>query len=155
MLTVQVETFEAALPELRNIFPQHWHELGLFRDKMPLAPQYGEYVRREMNGQLFLVTARQDGRIVAYYTTQVANGFHYADTLTAHMDMMYIVPELRGKGASLPLFRHVEAELRRRGVQAWYGGYKTHNPLGLDKLLPALGFQPADSFMVKWLGATP
>lgn len=155
MITAQVESFERAMPELAAIFPRHWEELALFRDKMPLAPQFAEYIRRERAGQLFLVTVRVDGRIAAYYTAQVAPGFHYGATLTAHMDMMFVVPDQRERGLALPLFRKVEDELRRRGVQLWYSGYKAHKPNQLDRLLPRLGFQPADVYMVKWIGATP
>lgn len=154
MLTVQLESFEDALPELRGIFPSHWEELALFRDRMPLAPQYPEYIRRNREGRLLLITARIDGRIAAYYTVQLAPGFHYGSTFTATMDMLYIIPELRGRGVSFPLFRFVEAELRRRGVWLWYSGFKTHSPLQLDKLLPALGFQPADTYLAKWIGPT-
>lgn len=152
MITVQVESFEGALPELREIFPRHWEELALFRAKMPLNPQYFSYIERERAGNLMLVTARQDGRIVAYYTVQIAPGFHYAATLTGHMDIMYVVPELRGRGLVLPLFKQVEEELKRRGVQIWYSGHKSHNPLRLDRLLPAFGFLPADSYFAKWIG---
>lgn len=155
MITAQVESFEAALPELNVLFPRHWEELALFRDRMPLAPQYNEYVTRERSGRLFLATVRADGRLAAYYVAQTAPGFHYAGTFTAHMDIKYVVPDLRGRGLIVPLMRTVERELRRRGVQAWYSGYKTCTPLGLDKILPALGFQPADSYLVKWLGAMP
>lgn len=153
MITAQVESFEGALPELRQIFPRHWEELALHRDVMPLKPQYGEYIERERSGRLFLVTVRQDGKIVAYYTAQVAPGFHYQDTLTAHMDMLFIVPERRGKGLALPLFRTVEDELRRRGVQLWHSGYKAHSPLQLDKLYDALDFGSGDVYRTKWIGA--
>lgn len=152
MLTAQIESFEKALPELQQCFPRHWEELALFKDHMPLFPQYQEYIRREREGILFLATLRWDGKIVGYYTVQVAPGFHYGTTLTGHMDMVYIVPELRDRGLGFPLFRCVERELRRRGVGPWYSGYKVHNPLGLPEFLTALGFQPADNYMVKWLG---
>lgn len=149
MITTQVESFEAALPELAPIFPRHWQELALFRDRMPLAPQYQEYIERERAGRLFLVTVRVDGKVAAYYVAQVAPGFHYAGTMTGTMDMVYVVPEQRQRGLVLPLFRCVERELRRRGVQVWYSGYKAHKPNGLDQILPVLGFEPADVYMVK------
>lgn len=155
MITCQVESFEAALPELKAIFPVHWRELGMWRDRMPLAPQFSEYVRREMDGRLFLATVRRDGKIAAYYVAQVAPGFHYADTLTGTMDMMYVIPEQRQRGLCKPLLDHVQAELSRRGVQIWYSGYKTQNPLGMDRLHDLYGFGPADTYRSKWLGATP
>ena len=151
MITAQIESFERCLPELVQLFPAHWEELALFKDRMPLAPQYAEYVRRERAGLLFLATVRWNAKIVAYYTAQVAPGFHYGKTLTGTQDMVWVTPEARNKGLSLPLHRCVEKELRRRGVGPWYAGYKTHNPLGMPKLLDKFGFIPADTYMVKWL----
>jgi hypothetical protein len=68
------------------------------------------------------------------------------------MDMAYVVPEQRDKGLGLPLFRATEREMRRRGVQIWYSGFKSHSPLGMPRLLEALGFVPADTYHAKWLG---
>jgi GNAT superfamily N-acetyltransferase len=152
MITASIESFSRALPELQLLFPVHHRELALFQDRMPLAPQYAEYLSREAAGRLFLATVRKQGRIVAYYIAQVAPGFHYGETLTAHMDIMYVVPEERCKGYALPLMHVVEKELRRRGVAVWYSGWKTGNPLGMPRLLDRLGFAPADTYVVRWLG---
>lgn len=152
MLSCQVESFERAIPELRELFPAHWQELALFQDHMPLAPQYDEYTRREREGALFLTTARKDGAIVAYYITFVTPGLHYADTLTGQMDIMYVVPGVKGQGISFPLMRCVEAELKRRRAQVWYSGWKAHRPQGMDRLHALLGFQPADVWVAKWIG---
>jgi GNAT superfamily N-acetyltransferase len=152
MLTFQVDSFASSIPELERIFPEHHKELGLLRGLMPLAPDYVEYVRREIEGRLFLVTGRWDGRIACYYVAQVAPGFHYKTTLTGHMDICYVLPEFRDRGLALPLFRAVERELRRRGVQAWYSGHKTLNPMGMDRLHELMGFESADTYRLKWLG---
>lgn len=152
MITTQIESFAQCATELARLFPTHWEELALFKDRMPLSPQFQEYARREQEGKLFLATVRWNSDIVGYYTCQVAPGFHYSTTLSAHMDMLYIVPEVREKGLSLPLFRLVEKELRRRNAQVWYSGYKAHNPLGMPALLKVLDFQPADVYHVKWIG---
>lgn len=152
MLTFQVDSFEASIPELMELFPRHHAELGLFQDRMPLDPDLQEYVRRERAGELFLVTGRQDGSVVGYCTTSVRPGFHYKGTLTGTADIYYIVPEHRDRGLALPLFRTVEKELRRRRVQCWYSGTKAHNPLGAPALHRLLGFVPADLYFVRWLG---
>ncbi len=151
MITAAIESFAHAVPELMARFPQHWEELALFKDKMPLSPQYDEYIERESKGRLFLAAVRKDGELAGYYIAQVAPGFHYSQTLTAHMDICYIVPEHRHRGLAVPLFRATERELRRRGVKAWYSGYKLHNPLGMPRLHEILGFIPADMYYVKWL----
>jgi len=152
VITVQVDSFEHSIPELRELFPTHHRELALFQDRMPLVPDYAEYVRREREGSLFLTTARWNGRVVAYYVAQVRLGFHYSTTLTGTMDILYVVPEFRNRGLALPLFRHTEKELKRRGVSVWYSGYKTRNQMGLAGLHEVLGFQPADTYVAKWIG---
>lgn len=152
MIRFQIERFEDCLPELRRIFPAHHAELALFKEQMPLDPQYGEYVRRERAGILFMVVGRWDERIVAYYVAQVAPGFHYGSTLTGVSDILYVVPEYRDRGLILPLMRHVELELKKRRVQVWYSGYKVHNPLNMPLVLGRLGFEPADVYCAKWLG---
>ncbi len=145
-------TFQASIPELRVIFPEHHKELGLLRGLMPLDPDYAEYVKREREGRLFMVTGRYDGRIAAYYVAQIAPGFHYKSTLTGHMDICYVRQEFRDRGLALPLFRAMERELRRRGVQVFYSGFKTLNPMGMDRLHELLGFEPADTYRIRWLG---
>lgn len=152
MLTFQIDSFEGCVAELRAIFPKHHAELGLFQDKMPLDPDYDEYVRRERAGELFLCVARWNARIVAYCTIYVRPGFHYKSTLTGTTDIVYVVPEYRNKGLILPLYRTVETELGRRGVKIWYAGWKLHNPLGMPRLHEMLGFVPADQYVAKWLG---
>lgn len=155
MITVQIENFGRCRNELEPIFFRHWAELALFKDRMPLAPQYDEYVRRDDDGELVLVTVRRDGTLVAYYTAHVRPGFHYGRTLTGTQDLMFIVPEEMHRGLCLPLMRRVEAELKRRGVEVWYSGYKYHKPQGMPKLLELFGFEPADSYHVKWIGKEP
>lgn len=152
MITIQIDSFEDCIPELRQMFPTHHVELGLFKDKMPLDPDYREYVRRERAGELFLCSARRDGILVAYYVAVVRPGFHYRSTLTGTADIYWVSPEFQGRGLALPLFRHTERELKRRGVAVWYSGNKIHNPMGADKLHELLGFQPADVYYAKWIG---
>jgi GNAT superfamily N-acetyltransferase len=151
MITAAIESFELAIPEIKELIQFHWQELALNKDTVPLSPQWDEYVRREKNGTLFLATVRRDGKIAAYYIAQVAPGFHYSQTLTGTMDIAYVVPDQRQKGLAIPLFRTVEREMRRRGVKIWFSGWKTNNPLGMDKLLDAFGFTPADTYAVKRL----
>lgn len=152
MITAQQESFRECALELSALFPRHWEELALFKDRMPLSPQWDEYYQREDAGRLMLTTVREDGDIAAYYTANIQPGFHYGETLTGTMDLCWVVPERRQRGLALPLFRHTERELKRRGVQAWYSGAKVHNPLGMPRLHEALGFIPADLYYARWLG---
>lgn len=151
MLTTQIESFTERLGELKALFPEHWQELALNRDKVPLDPQYDVYVAREARGELLLVTMRNDGEIKGYFIGFIAPGLHYRTCLTCTMDIFYIHPDLRAKGMpGVRLFRAVEKELRRRGVQRWFAGSKVQ--ADASALFEFLDFERVEVYYSKWIG---
>jgi hypothetical protein len=48
------------------------------------------------------------------------------------------------------MFRFVEAELRRRGVQRWFMGSKTH--ADASPLFKRIGATPVETYYSKWIG---
>jgi len=148
----QVELFRNCITELAPLFYVHWRELGLFQDKMPLSPQYEEYIRQEASGTLILITIRKEGLLIGYITIQIVWGLHYRTTPTALTDIVYVAKEYRNRGYALPLFKRAEKELKLRGVKYWMSGFKEHSPLGMPEFLSAFGFAPADIHYSKWIG---
>ena len=65
------------------------------------------------------------------------------------MDVFWLAPEIRGRMGGLRLFRAVEKELRRRGVQRIYVGSKLHKDVG--RLFLALGYHPIETWFSKML----
>lgn len=150
MMTAQIEDFEDCIDEMKAIFPGHWEELGIFKEHMPLDPQYEVYRRRNKDGELVMPTVREDGKIIAYWPTFVAPGLHYGSTLTATMDILYVHPEHRNSGAAKMLFKCLKQELTRRGVKVWYVGSKLHKDI--ESFYLALGFEPVEKYFGIWLG---
>lgn len=151
MLTTHIESFEERLPELQELLPQHYEELALNKDLVPLDPQYDVYVGRERRGELLFVTMREAGALVGYYIGFIAPGLHYRTCLTATMDIFYIRPDKRGAGLpGVRLFRTVEKELVRRGVQRWFVGSKVH--ADASALFERLGFGRVEVYYSMWLG---
>lgn len=151
MLTVQVESFRERLEEFRPLFPLHWEELALNQDKVPLDPQYDIYLAREDRGELLFVTLRNAGVPVGYFLGFIAPGLHYKTCLTCTMDIFYVHPSYRG--LALPgvrLFRGVETELRRRGVQRWFVGSKVK--ADASPLFEFLDFERVEVYYSKWIG---
>jgi GNAT superfamily N-acetyltransferase len=150
MMTAQVEPWEQALPELRPLFEDHWRELALNQEKVPLAVNYGIYAALDRAGQLLVVTLRDAGRVVGYFMGIVAPGLHYSTCLECKMDIFRVLPEARGRHAGTRLFRAVEAECKRRGVQRMFNGSKLHRDSG--RLFAALGYTPVETYYSKWIG---
>lgn len=150
MLTCQVESFTERLEEFRPLFPLHWEELALNKDKVPLDPQYDVYVAREARGELLFVTLRELGTPVGYFIGFIAPGLHYRTCLTCTMDIFYVHPAKRGGRGGVKLFKFVEKELRRRGVDRWFVGSKCH--ADASWLFEILGFDRVEVYYSKWLG---
>lgn len=150
MLTAQIESFEERLPEFKPLFPLHWEELALNKDKVPLDPQYDIYVARERRGELLFVTLRELGEPVGYFIGFIAPGLHYKTCLTCTMDIFYVHPDKRGGRGGIKLFKFVENELKRRGVDRWFVGSKCH--ADASWLFELLGFNRVEVYYSKWLG---
>ena len=150
MITAHIESLTERLDELKALFPLHYEELALNQDKVPLDPQYHVYLERDKLGQVILATLREEGALVGYFVGFIAPGLHYQTCLTCTMDIFYVHPDKRGGRCGVKLFKFVENELKRRGVQRWFVGSKCHKDASW--LFEFLGFNQVEIYYSKWLG---
>ena len=151
MITCAVESFTDNIDELKELIPMHYQELALNQDKVPLSPQWDIYKQRDAMGQVLFMVMRDAGEMIGYFIGFIAPGLHYSTCLTCTMDIFYIHPEKRGSGLpGIKLFRSVEAELKRRGVDRWFVGSKTM--ADASALFERLKFDRVEVYYSKWLG---
>jgi hypothetical protein len=151
MITCHIESFEQQLAELQVLLPAHYLELALNQDRVPLSPQYHVYIERERAGGLLFVTLRDAGELVGYFIGFIAPGLHYSTCLTCTMDIFFLRQDKRTGSTGVRMFRFVEAELRRRGVQRWFMGSKIH--ADASALFKRIGAAPVETYYSKWIGA--
>jgi len=150
MITAHVESFIERLPELKELLPEHYKELALNQEQVPLSPQFDIYFERERRGELIFVVLREAGEMVGYFIGFIAPGLHYGTCLTCTMDIFYVRQDKRTGSAGIRLFRFVEKELRRRGVQRWFMGSKIH--ADASALFERIGAAKTEVYYSKWLG---
>lgn len=150
MISAHVENLTDTIEELKPFFPRHWEELALFKDRMPLDPQYDKYLARDALGEVVLTTLREDGAIIGYCVTFIAQGLHYQQTKTATVDIFWIEPEHRLAQNGSLLFGATKAALKKKGVQLWWVGSKNHKPS--QEFLEKFGFSPEETYNCMWLG---
>lgn len=159
MITAAIEELHRVLEELKPIFVPHWRELALDQEKVPLAPNYGEYLRREAAGEVLCVILRERGAIVGYFVGFIAPALHYQTCLTLTMDIYWIAPEYRASDSleqleedmlAELLFTTVKAEAVRRGVKRPFYGSKVHKDS--SGLFRQLGMYKADEYFSDWWG---
>lgn len=149
-LSLAVEEFSHVIEEAKPLLLRHWEEIALDKERVPLDPDWGRYAQLEGMGALSVVTMRERGKLVGYSCMIVQRGLHYMGTLEARMDIFWLAPECRGRMGGVRLFRAVERELARRGVQRIYAGSKLHKDV--SPLFQKLGYQPIERWFSKWIG---
>lgn len=150
MITFCMESLTERLEELKPMFPEHWKELALDQDKVPLDPQFDIYLERDRRGEVLFIAARESGELVGYFVGFVAPGLHYRTCLTLTMDIFWIHPSHRKRGAGVRLFKVVEAEAIRRGVKRMFVGSKLHQDASW--LFEKLGYLECERYFSVWLG---
>lgn len=150
MLTAAPEPFAPFLEEVMPLLPAHYAELALDQDKVPLSPQYDEYLRRDELGQVMCIAMRDAGKLVGYFIGFKAPGLHYSTCLTLIQDIFWLHPDHRGKGGGFILFEAVKREMKRHGIQRGFFGSKTHLPA--DWLFERVGFTKVETYYSFWAG---
>lgn len=150
VISCHLESFEQRLEELKRLLPAHYRELALNQDAVPLDPQYEFYIERERQGGLLFVALRDAGEMIGYYIGFIAPGLHYKTCLTCTTDIFFVRADKRKGRAGVQMFRFVEKELRRRGVQRWFTGSKVQHDA--SALFEFLKFDPVETYYSKWLG---
>ena len=106
MLRFQTESVDDFARDGAAIFPLHFEELSLNKDKIPYRLDLDWYRKIEEQKLLYILTARLDGKLVGYHLSMVMkHHIHNADAgAYATTDMFYVLPEHRnGIGVKLIL----------------------------------------------------
>lgn len=102
---------------LAAVVEKHWQEVRMHADRMPLAVNWAKYRDLERLGILKVMAARQDDRLVGYASFMVMPHLHYAETIHAMNDAIYVDTEVRGVG--IGLIRACEKALAELGEGQW------------------------------------
>lgn len=150
MLTFQQEKWrDQKREEIDPIFRQHWEEIALNRDVVPLDVDYERYSIAENAGRVHIVTVRDDGRLVGYYCALLDTHFHYKGTMMAFTDVYFLLPAYRRADTAFRLFCMAEKTLKERGITKLIAATKLHQDKG--RLFAAMGWTEVERVFTKVL----
>ena len=129
-ITYQIEPWQAIKWEIQPLLVRHWEEVALDRDTIPLVVDYAVYDALAANGSLQIMTVRAAGELVGYFWAVVRTHPHYALTLMAFTDIVYIAPDHRKGMTGVKLFTEMEKHLRGMSVEKIFAGTKEKLNLG-------------------------
>jgi GNAT superfamily N-acetyltransferase len=129
---------------------EHWLEVGLDRENIPLDLDVDLYDTLDANGILHVTTARSDGELVGYFAMCVRVHPHYRTTLCAFLDSYFVLKAYRNIETGMGLFEAMEQAMRTIGVKKLIAGMKNHKDVSL--LFRRLGWNPIETTFSKYIG---
>jgi hypothetical protein len=136
--------------ELEEIIPLHYEEIARDRDVIKLDPDWEAYHQSERAGQLHMMVARCEGRMIGYHICFVRPHLHYRKSLSAITDIFYILPMHRAGRVGIELFKESEKVLKARGVQKIFLGCKI--AMDLTPIFLRLGYNRIEYVFAKLIG---
>lgn len=117
MLTFAIEAWPDVVEEMKPLFAEHWREIGVDHEAIPMDMDYEMYEKYHEIGYLKITTARAEGKLVGYCMALVCTHLHYKSTLFALGDLYYLDPEYRNGAAGVRMFMEHEKNMRACGAK--------------------------------------
>lgn len=144
------EKLKDCLEEMKPILRLHYEEIAMYKDKIPLDPDYSKYFLLEEEGIFHAVTVRDEGKLIGYFLSLVTPSIHYSQTVYAVNDILYVHPNYRLSGVGQEMFRFAEEKLKEKGADVIAIHMKTALPF--DSLCKGMGYDYAERNYTKYIG---
>jgi GNAT superfamily N-acetyltransferase len=143
------ETLCQCLDEAGPLLIDHWENIALNKDTIALDPLWDTYRKLEETGNLKIITARQEKKLVGYAAYVISPSLHYSDQIIADADVFWLDPDYRKGMAGMRLFKHAEKVLKSYGVTRVMNKVKIHFDVG--KVFERMGYDPIERVYSKSL----
>lgn len=131
---------DALWNEAMPLLVAHWREIAHYPDII-LDPDRDQYLALEDLGVIRCFTARLERKLVGYAVFFVRPALHYAGSVQAYQDVLYLDPSVRG-GAGIRFVRWCDEQLEKSAIQVVYHHVKHAHNFG--PLLERLGYELVD-----------
>lgn len=114
MITYQTESWDSYYRDCQELWAENCTELG---NGKVLNPDVATYRSLEQLGMLVIITARNEGQLIAYRIFAVRGNLHHRDVLTAFEDSMFITKAFRFGRVAIKLLTVTENIMKILNVQ--------------------------------------
>jgi GNAT superfamily N-acetyltransferase len=129
---------------------EHWRELALNQDTVPLDPDWDRFYALDVQGILRVLTVRAEGQLVGYVFLLLGPHLHYKSTLWAHCDMFWLDPLYRQGWTGVKMFKALLRGASDMNAKIASVPVKLHFMGGrVIKLLERLGFSKVEILMTQ------
>lgn len=147
-LLIAVEPFGQVARELPPLFDRHWQESEPDREALPLDPDWDRMFMLASQGMLYVVTARDRGRLAGYIFTLVVPHVYSRTSLQAEIQALWLDPAYRGGWAAMNMLRESERLIRANHVIA---RFYAAMPGRMTALFRRMGYKQIETVWTKVL----
>lgn len=150
MIELKVESIQSVINEGAGLIDDHWDEVAFHKDKVPVEPNWEAFKDIESKNSLFVMVARDEGKLVGYAVFILHYLMHYKSCFAASNDAIFVAKEYRKKGLlGLRLIKTCEKELKKAGVHRIFWHVKPTNDW--TPILKRMGYSVEDTIMGKYI----
>lgn len=120
--TYSVESLMACRAEVDPLLIEHWKEIALNQDEIPLDVDWTVYEAMEQAGILVFISCRRDSALIGYSAFVVKPHPHYKSTVFAMNDVIFLKEEFRRGRIGYGLIKASENAVRDKGAEkiSWH-----------------------------------
>jgi hypothetical protein len=115
-ISYQVEKLSTSREEALPLLERHYEEIAQFKDVQKLDPDWDSYTTLERNGNLWILTVRDNGVLVGYMVMVISRARHYKTLLMAAEDIHFLLPEYRKGLTGYRMIAKTLQAMRDKGV---------------------------------------
>jgi hypothetical protein len=141
VIQFQREFLGDVVGEIDVLLRQNFAELTPFQGELTLDPAWEQYAAMEHGGNLFVITARDGGKLVAYAAFVVSTHQHFRNDTFATNDVLFMDPAYRKGRNGYRFLKFCEdflqvrvAETKGKVVISWRSRYDTYLANVLNKM---------------------
>ena len=150
MITYALEPWSTYYRDCQALWPEHYEEIAVQKDRMPMRPDVASYEALDAAGRLQVVVAREDGRMIGYVVSVIRPHLHYADVLCGYEDAYFLTKSHRRGMVGVKLLRAAVEHMKRAGVRKAF--FMTKAALDMGPIFERMGFTKTDIVYSKWIG---
>ena len=115
MITYQQEALVSVIKDVTELARLDWEEINHDNEAYPFDPDWDLYALLEDNGALSIFTARDDGKLVGYFSVVKSPNPHSKGKFIFCNDAIYLHKDYRKDFVGVKLFKFVEECLKSDG----------------------------------------
>jgi hypothetical protein len=135
---------------LEALMHAHWKECSIDQAEVPLDVDWTLACTLERDGVLHAFGLYSGSELAGYAIFEVSTHLHFRQTRFAFNSSIYVAPEHRRGNAAAKLL--CESDRLLAGMGAKKIVYLVPNASALNKLLPAAGYAPSETYFTKLAG---